>query len=174
MRIITILFFLILGTACREKQERKAENLPTVGQVEEAILKVNKYILKRNRDHINGFIRRTGWEMNQTGSGLRYKINADGRGKTVSSGDFIRLEYNLMLIDGTFVSSSEKDGMLEFTVGQGGVETGLEEAVLLIREGAKATLILPPHLAFGNFGDPEKKIPPDAILIYEISLKNVR
>lgn len=40
-------------------------------------------------------------------------------------------------------------GAKRFLIGQGGVEIGLEEAVLHLRKGDRATLILPSHLAHG-------------------------
>ncbi len=175
MRIF-ILNMLMLFTfiSCKEEQQTRPIDVPTGGEVEKAILKVNKYILKRNRDHIQGFIRRTGWEMKKTGSGLWYQIDNEGRGNSAESGDYIRMKYKLYLIDGTLVSSTENDGLFEFTVGQGGVESGLEEAVLFLKEGSMAKLILPPHLAYGNFGSPEKGIPPDAVLIYELEVLEIQ
>ena len=171
-----IFFLCILVTliSCKDEPLRRAIDLPTGGEIEKAILEVNKYILKRNRDHIEGFIRRTGWEMKKTGSGLRYHLNKKGRGKTASSGDYIRMKYKLYLIDGTLISSAENNGIIEFSIGQGGVESGLEEAAMLLKEGCQAKLILPPHLAYGNFGSPEKGIPPDAILIYELEVLDIQ
>ncbi|MFW5820457.1 MAG: FKBP-type peptidyl-prolyl cis-trans isomerase [Bacteroidota bacterium] len=168
------LFLIIIFTSCNRETEQRAINLPAGGEIEKAILKVNKYITKRNRDHIRGFIRRTGWEMQQSGSGLWYNLTGQANDSSVSPGDNIRLNYKLYLIDGTAIASSEYRGALSFTVGQGGVESGLEEAVLLMSEGMGARLIIPPHLAYGNFGYPEKGIPPGAILIYKIELIDIQ
>ena len=60
-----------------------------------------------------------------------------------------------------------------FVVGKGGVESGLEEVVKYLHAGDNARFILPPHLAHGNFGD-GKKIPPGAILLYELKLLAVK
>lgn len=171
-----IFFLIILFTSisCKKEPQRRAIDLPTGGEIEKAILDVNKYILKRNHDHIKGFILRTGWDMKKTGSGLWYHLNEEGEGKTAASEDYIRMKYKLYLIDGTLISSTENNGIIEFTIGQGGVESGLEEAVMFLREGSKAKLILPPHLAYGNFGSPEKGIPPDAILIYELEVLDIQ
>jgi FKBP-type peptidyl-prolyl cis-trans isomerase FkpA len=175
MRLIILNIIILFSfNSCNEEPQTGAIDLPTGGEVEKAILKVNKYILKRNRDHIEGFIRRTGWDMKKTGSGLWYQLDNTGKGETAENEDYIRMKYKLYLIDGTFISSTENDGLLEFTVSQGGVESGLEEAVLLLKEGYEAKLILSPHLAYGNFGSPEKGIPPDAILIYELEVLEIQ
>jgi FKBP-type peptidyl-prolyl cis-trans isomerase len=173
MRTILLLLLVLSFSACKKNEKTTPPGLPTEHEVEKAIFKVNKYILKRNRDHITGFLRRTGWDMQQSGSGLWYRVKQEGSGKTASNGDYIKLKYELRLIDGSLISSSKSDGLLEFTVGQGGVESGLEEAVLMLGTGARATLIVPPHLAYGNFGDNELGIPPDAILLYELEVVGI-
>ena len=58
-------------------------------------------------------------------------------------------------------------------VGRGGVESGLEEAVLKLRKNSSAILILPPHLAHGLIGD-GNKIPPKAILVYKIKVIDIK
>ena len=54
-------------------------------------------------------------------------------------------------------------------MGKGGVESGLEMAVLLMKDGQKGKFILPPHLGHGLIGDNDK-IPPLAILVFDIEL----
>ena len=55
----------------------------------------------------------------------------------------------------------------------GGVESGLEEGILLMKTGGKAKFILPPHLAYGLPGD-GKKIPARAILVYDVELLSIQ
>ena len=61
---------------------------------------------------------------------------------------------------------------MSFKVGFGGVESGLEEGVLLLRTGDKARFIMPPHLAHGLIGDGDC-IPMRAIIIYDVELVRV-
>ena len=58
---------------------------------------------------------------------------------------------------------------MRFKIGQGGVESGLEEAVLLMSVGDKGRFIMPPHLAHGLLGD-NNKIPPRSIIVYQAEL----
>jgi FKBP-type peptidyl-prolyl cis-trans isomerase len=83
------------------------------------------------------------------------------------------LLYKTWLIDGNLVYSSDTDGVKEFLIGKGGVESGLEEGILKMRVGEKARFILPAHLAFGLMGD-ENKIPPRTAIIYELELINLK
>ena len=54
-------------------------------------------------------------------------------------------------------------------MGIGGVESGLEEAILKLRKNSVAVLILPSHLAHGLLGD-SNRIPPKAALVYKIKV----
>lgn len=49
------------------------------------------------------------------------------------------------------------------------MEAGLEEGILMLRTGDKARFILPPHLAYGLFGD-EEKILPRSTIVYEVKV----
>lgn len=173
MRIISIIITFLFIYACTGEVEEKP-SVPPVDEIESSILKVNRYILKRNLDHIRGFVRRTGWDMKETGSGLFYTFQKEGEGDKAEVGQVVNLDYSLKLIDGSFINSSGQSGPMEFRIGQGGVPSGLEESVLLARTGSVMRLILPPHLSYGNFGNPEIGIPPDAILLYEISVNWIK
>lgn len=171
---ILILIIPALLVSCRNTDEDNTFKGPDLDEIEASILKVNRYILKRNLDHIQGFIRRTGWEMEMTGTGLFYNFLDKGTGGSAQSGNYISLEYSLKLIDGTLISSSETSGYMDFIIGQGGVPAGLEEAVLMTRKGSVMQLILPPHLGYGNFGNAEAGIPPDAILLYQLHVLEIK
>jgi FKBP-type peptidyl-prolyl cis-trans isomerase FkpA len=58
-------------------------------------------------------------------------------------------------------------------VGRGGVESGLEEGILLLNEGGRAQFIMPPHLAHGLIGD-DNQIPSRSIILYEIEVVEVK
>ncbi len=85
-------------------------------------------------------------------------------------GELVRFEYVTKLLSGDVIYSSASSGIKEFVVGRGGgVEAGLEEAVLHLKHGDNAIIILPSHLAFGLLGD-QDKIPPRSTIIYEIEI----
>jgi FKBP-type peptidyl-prolyl cis-trans isomerase len=58
-------------------------------------------------------------------------------------------------------------------IGKDNIESGLHEALQLMRIGDKMRFILPSHLAHGLIGD-QTKIPPRASVIYEIELLELR
>ena len=61
---------------------------------------------------------------------------------------------------------------LRFALGSGRALKGLDEGVRQMRRGGKRQLVIPPDLAFGKRGI-AGKVPPDATLIYEVTLVDV-
>ena len=98
---------------------------------------------------------------------------AEGDGDLIERGDIVTLEYEVDLITGDRVYSSKEDGNKTFVVGRGGVESGLEEAILKLRNNSVAVLILPSHLAHGLLGDGER-IPPKSPIVYYVKVIDVK
>jgi len=140
---------------------------------QESLIKANKQMLMIENEEIEIFIGQHNWDMESTGSGLRYQIYEDGNGSLAEKGQLISLEYEVRLINGDLVYSSENDGHKSFIIGHGGVESGLEEVVLFLKKGDRVHIILPSHLAFGLLGD-QKRIPSRSILIYEVNVIDIR
>jgi FKBP-type peptidyl-prolyl cis-trans isomerase len=65
-----------------------------------------------------------------------------------------------------------EDGLDEIKVDRNDYESGLNEALKLMRKGDRAKLILPNHLAHGLVGDLDK-IPPLSILLLDVSLEDI-
>jgi FKBP-type peptidyl-prolyl cis-trans isomerase FkpA len=136
------------------------------------LLKVNQRLVKTEEQQIDDLVRRYGWKMQTTGTGLRYLIYKKGEGDHAAIGMLAQIAYKVNLINGMEAYNSDTDGMKSFKLGEGQVERGLEEGVLLMRQGDKAKLIIPSHLAFGLAGD-DNKIPGRATLIYDVELVRV-
>lgn len=150
------------------KQNNVKQNI-TQKEIRESLEEVNRNWLIVESEQIDDYIRCHDLNMFQTGTGLRYQIHEAGEGDLIKEGDIVTLEYEVSLLNGDLVYSSKNDGNKTFLVGRGGVESGLEEAVLKLCKNSVATLIIPVHLAHGLIGD-GNKIPPRATLIYRLKV----
>jgi len=167
IKTISILFLLLFLLSCgnKTKQHHKIDKQ----EIEESLVKVNKKLVKSEDEQITDYITRYGWEMNETGTGLRYMIYKHGTGPLATKGQRVKVNFTVSLLNGEVCYSSDTEGLKEFEIGKGGVESGLEEGILLMKKGDQAKIIIPSHLAFGLLGDTEK-IPAKATLVYDIEL----
>ncbi len=107
-------------------------------------------------------------------SGLYYVEREAGEGPTVETGDLVAVHYEGRLLDGTvFDSSYEREEPLEFTVGHGQVISGWDEGIGMMREGGKATLVIPSYLAYGDRGAGQL-IPPFSTLVFDVEVVEIR
>jgi FKBP-type peptidyl-prolyl cis-trans isomerase FklB len=104
-----------------------------------------------------------------TASGLQYKILAAGDKKApaITAADTVTVEYRGKLLDGTEFDSSYSRGM-PTTFPVNGVIKGWQEALVMMKPGAKWQLFIPPELAYGQRSQP--KIPAGSLLIFEVNL----
>jgi peptidyl-prolyl cis-trans isomerase A (cyclophilin A) len=72
-----------------------------------------------------------------------------------------------------FDSSIERDEPIEFQIGRGMLIKGWEEGIALMQVGDKMRLIIPSELAYGPNGA-GGVIPPNATLIFDVELVNVK
>jgi FKBP-type peptidyl-prolyl cis-trans isomerase FklB len=106
-------------------------------------------------------------------SGLQYKVLKDGTGKTPSATSLVVTNYRGTLIDGTEFDSSYSRGQ-PATFPCNRVIKGWTEALQLMKEGAKWQLFIPSELAYGANAPPGGKIGPNAVLVFEIELLEVK
>lgn len=154
--------------SCEEKPQHQPVPI-SKSEMKNSMETANRYLLNEEEEDIANYIRRHGLEMTTTGTGLRYQILKQGSEKRIEKGEKVTLEYELGSIAGDLFYSSEKDGVKSFVVGEGGVESGLDEAMTYLHWGDQAKLIIPFHLAYGLHGD-DNRIPEYATLVYTIKV----
>jgi len=165
---LTIVTALIL-TSCNSIHDKSETREFNPKLVEKPLVEANRQAMLEEDSQIDRFVERYGWQMEKTGTGLRYAIYKEGNGPMAEEGKIAVLRYSVRLISGDEIYNSDKDGLKEFLIGRGGVESGLEEGILLLRVGDKAKFIIPSHLGFGLLGD-QNLVPPKSTLIYDLEL----
>lgn len=160
---------LILGVGqCTVKQE-PASPPPSPEKIEE----MNRLAIKKESLQIDEYVRRMGWPVTTTGSGLRYYIYEKGSGATPKPDEVVEVRMIITLLNGDTSYSWHRYGSETFMVERSSNESGLHEAVQLMKVGDRAKIILPSHLAFGVAGD-RNKIPPRSVVVYDLELLQVK
>lgn len=103
-------------------------------------------------------------------SGLVYRELRPGSGPSPAATDAVKVNYRGTLVNGTeFDSSYNRNEPAQFALG--GVIPCWTEGLQKMRVGAKAELVCPSSLAYGDGGRPS--IPGGAALIFEIELLEI-
>jgi len=97
-----------------------------------------------------------------------------GEGAEAKSGNTVSVHYTGTLTDGTkFDSSLDRGDPFEFNLGAGQVIAGWDQGVVGMKVGGKRKLTIPSELGYGERGA-GASIPPNATLVFEIELLEVR
>jgi FKBP-type peptidyl-prolyl cis-trans isomerase FklB len=140
-------------------------------QVQTFVRSLSDAAAARNQTAAKDFLARNGHEKGvvTTASGLQYKIIAAGDKKAaaISPVDTVTVDYRGKLIDGTEFDSSYSRGV-PATFPVNGVIKGWQEALVLMKPGAKWQLFIPPDLAYGPRA--QAKIPANSLLIFEVNV----
>ncbi|HOS16663.1 MAG TPA: FKBP-type peptidyl-prolyl cis-trans isomerase [Bacteroidales bacterium] len=162
-----MLLCLLILVSCRSDRQQLPK--PAIDNLDEKILNANKLIVKDEAKDIELLLKRYGWKMQSTGSGLYYSITDNKEGNLLQKGDKVEINYSISLINGKEVYNSKQEGTKTIVIEQSDEPVGLHELLKLMRVGEKAKAIIPSHLAYGILGD-NNKIPPYATLIYRIEI----
>ncbi len=105
-----------------------------------------------------------------TDSGLVYIETQAGDGRSPEKGDIVTMNIVGMLDDGTVFADTYTDGApITATLTEEDLFAGWVEGLLLMKEGGKARLVIPPDLAFGEEGA-GGVIPADATITMDVEL----
>jgi FKBP-type peptidyl-prolyl cis-trans isomerase FkpA len=114
-------------------------------------------------------------KMTQSATGLYVQDIREGQGEPLAAGQTAVVHYTGWLPDGTkFDSSRDRNEPFEVAVGQGQVIPGWEEGLQGMKAGGHRKLVIPPTLAYGAEGAGGGVIPPNATLVFDVELLEVK
>lgn len=177
MKKITLvtLFLLVLLylIGCKQNAEQQPQKANKPKGASEQLEQVNKVLAEKDQETIRQFLKRRDMSMEQTSSGLWYRIIEQmPQTEKITSSKQVVYSYHTRLLDGTLCYSSDVSGPRKVKMESAQIVPGMKEALLLLHEGDSAQFILPPHLAYGLIGD-QKRIPARAILFYDVRVEQV-
>jgi len=99
-------------------------------------------------------------------SGVYYIPQVAGNGTQIKRGNIVKAHYIGRYITGQkFESTYDLGQPASFTVGASSVLPGMNEGLMLMQNGEKATLIIPSLMGYGQY---------TSILIYELTILEVK
>jgi len=144
-----------------------------MGRFQQAVMAYRRDVAKREAESGRAWLEENAAKEGvvELPSGLQYKVLKEGSGATPGPDDRVKVNYRGTLLNGDeFDSSYGRGEPAVFRVS--GVVEGWQEALQLMKEGAKWQLFVPPDLAYGERGF-GSNIGPNAVLIFEIELLEV-
>ncbi len=133
---------------------------------------------------IDTYLEKKEIEVKQTNTGIRYYIINEGSGEYPMKGDKIKVNYTGRVLEGGYFDTSIKEKAEElgiydpgrepyqpfiFTLGQGEVIYGWDDALQHINEGSTARIFIPSPMAYGESSINET-ITANSILVFDVEL----
>jgi len=171
-KLVSLLMILVIVLiSCRGKSPSPMTD-NDLAKAQKDLIQENKRQHAEEMKAIKDFIATSSWPMKGTSSGLHYWIYQNGAGDAARKDQHVWIAYDIRLLDGTACYSADSLNPKHIHIGHESIETGMHEALQLMKEGDKAKFIFPSHLAFGFTGD-SKKIPQNASVIYDLHLLRI-
>lgn len=157
------------------------------GRITELFKQQADAIKKQEPAKIKKFVDDNKLKTTTTKSGLQYVITKPGSGPNAQAGDTAVVNYTGKLLSGKLFDSSLKEEALKakqpidprrkfepirVAVGAGRVIKGWDEGLMLLNKGAKATLVIPSDLGWGEQGAPPL-ITPFSPVTFEVEMVDI-
>lgn len=137
------------------------------------VIAIRRELGKQNIAKATAFLARNGKKPGviTTASGLQYKILTPGSGTPPTRTDTVTVSYKGTLLDGTEFDGTDRHGGQPASFPLGTVIRGWQEALSLMKPGARWEIYIPPDLAYGAPG--RGPIPPGSLLKFDVQLIKV-
>ena len=132
--------------------------------VEQAKVKVDAETRKAQLPQLMAdYVKKSGMTFKTTASGLQYAVKTEGTGDSPKNGDVCKCNYVGKFMDGKIFDQNKN---MDMPIG--GMITGFNEALMMMKKGGKATFLIPPAIGYGEQG--QGPIPGNSPLVFEVEL----
>jgi FKBP-type peptidyl-prolyl cis-trans isomerase FkpA len=169
---LVLIFLLIISIfSCRGERKVYKEDQWS----KEHSVDFNQEVNEREQLQINLFLAHHYYlNMNETYSGLRYMIFQKSKDNELAKeGQMATIRVRVELLDGRICDETPIGKTEMMVIGKSNKESGIHEALKLMRKGERAKLILPSYLGHGLLGD-RTKIPPQSVLYIDLELIDLK
>ncbi|MGB0998891.1 MAG: FKBP-type peptidyl-prolyl cis-trans isomerase [Flavobacteriales bacterium] len=168
--LVLMLYMLSSLSSCESKTavQNPIESKPKPNTFDDSKL-VNKAYIAYEDAAIDTLIQLKKWDMEKSGTGLRYQIENNCENPPAKEGSRILIELEILDIYDNIIFKKQEQHIYylkDYTI------KGLEEALSMMCLGSKAKLIVPSHLAYGLRGY-QDDIAPKQVLIYQFKIKKL-
>jgi FKBP-type peptidyl-prolyl cis-trans isomerase len=166
----------IVGTCDREKIKGRVKAVETESKEAEAAAgKAQAQLAAAFQQAMEKMEDAEGRKMQTTDSGLQYFVLNEGDGASPEPTDTVVVHYTGWTLEGKkFDSSYDHPGGKPATFRLNGVIKGWTEGVGMMMVGGKRRLYIPGDLAYGPGGNPGAGIKPNATLVFDVELLEIK
>lgn len=157
--------------ACRQVPVVEVVQQPT-DPLRENRINANRIVAQSEETQIDAHVARRGWEMQRLPGGSRLMSDSPTvpSASRINYGDLLELRYSVEGIGGETIYRDLCDTV---EVGRAEPNRGVDEALLYLTPGNKATVIVPSEQGFGVVGDGDR-ITSRMILVYKITTNKIK
>ncbi|WP_338873398.1 FKBP-type peptidyl-prolyl cis-trans isomerase [Spirosoma sp. SC4-14] len=156
LSILSALFMLGLASCMKESADPSSE------------------YFKQNDQQIKAYTDTSKLSWQSTSSGLYYAITtANSTAKKATVGDQAEFSYKSYNLSGALVDSTTAGSPVYYPLGIQAILAGLEEGLLLMHEGERATFLLPSYLAYGSAAV-NANLPAYSVVRFDVKLARSR
>lgn len=162
----------------------KIVSVQTKEEFEKSKEELSKKQLEIDDKAIADYLKANNLTATKTASGMYYIVTQPGTGANAAVGQKVTMNYTGRSMSGKTFDSNEDPAFqhvepFEFTLGQGQVIRGWDEGIALLNKGAKAKLIIPSTMAYGERAMPGSPANPDGIpanssLIFDVEVRDIK
>lgn len=158
-----LLFFLFVFFSCSRPAPQIPANKPGANDsLGVAVVQANEKLIIAEDSLVSLYVNKTDSGFRRNKSGFWYKINYPTNHQQVKTSGKYRIQYSVYSLDNNFLLNETK----WIETGKREVIRGLDEALLLMHRGEKASLIIPWYLAYGLKGDLKTVSPYTSVKVY--------